>query len=68
LKAIVNGEKQFTSVKTMQKYRIGTPQNVSKNIKTLLTQDFIEKHLNNVELLDPAFELWFNNYYLDNKK
>jgi AAA+ ATPase superfamily predicted ATPase len=68
LKAIVNGEKQFTSVKTMQKYRIGTPQNVSKNIKTLLNQDFIEKHLDNVELLDPAFELWFNNYYLDNKK
>jgi hypothetical protein len=65
LKAIVNGEEQFTAVKTLQKYRIGTPQNVSKNIKILEKHDFIEKHNKKIELLDPALELWFKKYYLN---
>jgi hypothetical protein len=58
LKAIVNGEKQLTAVKTLRSYRIGTPQNVIKNIKSLEKQDFIDKQNGVIELLDPAFEFW----------
>ncbi len=64
LKAIVNGETQFTSLRIMQEYHIGTPQNVSKNMKMLEKRDFIERIHKKAELLDPAFELWFRKYYM----
>jgi hypothetical protein len=65
LKAIINEVTQFTSLKTLQEYQIGTSRNVSKNIKILERDDFIEKVNKKVFLLDPAFELWFRKYYMD---
>lgn len=59
LKAIVNKEKQFTSNAVMQKYNLGTPQNVIKNKKKLIKIDIIDEVDGCYELLDPAFELWF---------
>ncbi len=59
LKAIVKGEIQLTSAVVMQKYKLGTPRNVSKNKTTLGKNDIIHKVNNKYELLDPAFELWF---------
>ncbi|MDR1591909.1 MAG: ATP-binding protein [Prevotellaceae bacterium] len=67
LKAIVNNEKQFTAQETLQNYRIGTPQNVLKNLKMLEKMDFIEKHKQKTELLDPALELWFRHFYMNFK-
>ena len=64
LEAIVNGETQFTSVKTMANYRLGTSHNVLKNMKKLQYLDIVEKTKNKAILLDPAFELWFKTYYL----
>ncbi len=43
----------------MQKYKLGTPQNVSKNKKSLIKNDIIHEVEGIYELLDPAFELWF---------
>jgi hypothetical protein len=59
LKAITNNEKQFTSNKVMQKYKLGTPQNVIKNKKKLINNDVIHVVDGVYELIDPAFELWF---------
>lgn len=59
LKAILNGEEQLTSVKTMQDYQLGTPNNVSKNIESLKKIDLIDQTNNQLSFLDPVFEMWF---------
>jgi AAA+ ATPase superfamily predicted ATPase len=64
LKAIADGVTQLTALKTLQEYRVGTPRNVSKNIKILEREDFIEKVNKKPIFLDPAFELWFCKYYM----
>ncbi|MDR3367338.1 MAG: ATP-binding protein [Prevotellaceae bacterium] len=64
LKAIANGVTQLMALKTLQDYHIGTPRNVSKNIKILERDDFIEKVNKRAAFLDPAFELWFCRYYM----
>jgi len=64
LKAIASGEKSFTAVDVMNKYRLGTPQNVSKNKRTLQRRDFIDKTKDGFVFLDPVFERWFVREYV----
>jgi len=59
LKAIVQGEKHLTSTRVMQLYKLGTPNNVSKNKAVLINRDIINFSRNYYEFLDPVFELWF---------
>lgn len=63
LKAVVSGERKFTSRAVMEKYRIGTPRNVSKNKTRLIYNDIIHETDQGYEFLDPAFELWFLKQY-----
>lgn len=63
LKAIISGESQLTSNSVMQKYKIGTPRNVSKNKALLIKNDIINQNNDKYELLDPAFEIWFNRQF-----
>ncbi len=65
LKAVVLGESKLTSAKIMQKYRLGTPRNVSKNKTALIQADLIQKTKEAYEFLDPAFELWFLKHYFN---
>jgi len=65
LRAIAGGEKQLTSTKAMNDYRLGTPNNVSKNKNLLINNDVIGDSGNGYFFLDPAFELWFRKVYLD---
>ena len=65
LKAIIKGESQFTSTLVMQKYKLGTPRNVSKNKAILTKNDMIHEVDGKYELLDPAFELWFSKHYFN---
>lgn len=67
LKAVARGEKQLTSTVTMQAYRLGTPRNVSKNKMILLNNDLIHEMNGKLELLDPAFELWFREQYFNER-
>lgn len=63
LKAVAEGQTQFTSTSVMQEYFLGTPNNVSKN-KTILVNNDIIHEVNGVyEFVDPAFELWFKKVY-----
>jgi hypothetical protein len=43
----------------MQAYGVGTPQNITKNFKSLENKDIINRSGKKIEILDPAFELWF---------
>ena len=63
LLAIAKNEQQLTSVETMNKYQMGTPQNISKNLKLLQNQDVIEKTKDGYIFLDPVFKRWFMRAY-----
>ncbi len=65
LVAIAHRETQLTSVSAMQTHALGTPNNVSKNVKTLVQQDIIHETETGYEFLDPAFELWFRKRFLN---
>ncbi len=65
LKAICSGETQLTSNDTMQKYRLGTPRNVSKNKAILINNDMISNGDGSYLFLDPVFELWFRKMFFN---
>jgi AAA+ ATPase superfamily predicted ATPase len=61
--AIINKEQCLTAVDTLNKYRMGTPQNISKNLKMLQNRDIIEKTNDGYIFLDPVFKRWFAKTY-----
>lgn len=65
LKAVAKNETQFMSTAMMQKYNLGTPRNVSKNITALTNSDMIHHYSDKYEFLDPAYELWFNRQFFN---
>jgi hypothetical protein len=54
----------LTSVETMNKYKMGTSQNISKNKKILQNRDIIEKTKDGFTFLDPVFNRWFVSVFL----
>lgn len=67
LKAISQGEIKLTSVSVMNKYKLGTPRNVSKNKLILQNNDIIDLKNSKFEFLDPAFEIWFLKLFFNQK-
>lgn len=65
LKAVSYGETRMTSSEVMQKYKLGTPRNVSKNKAILIKNDIIDLSDGNYSFLDPAFEIWFNEQFFN---
>ncbi|MFH2143591.1 MAG: P-loop NTPase fold protein [Bacteroidota bacterium] len=65
LKAVLKGERQFTSTAVMRNYKLGTPRNVSKNKTILINSDLIHEIDGVYEFVDPAFELWFRKQYFN---
>ena len=63
LKAVSRNETQFTSAAVMQKYKLGTPRNVSKNRLTLIKKDLINETNGKVTFLDPVLEIWFEKQF-----
>jgi hypothetical protein len=59
LKAIYHNEHQLTSVAVMNKFNLGTPNNVSKNLTKLVQDDIIDKVGNGYEFMDPLFRQLF---------
>lgn len=64
LKAVAGNEIQFTSTEVMQRYQLGTPNNVLKNKAMLIYKDIIQETGSHFEFVDPAFELWFKRQFL----
>ena len=67
LVAVANNEQFLTSVETLNRYNMGTPQNISKNKKVLQNRDIIEKTKDGFIFLDPVFKRWFEREYLNSK-
>lgn len=70
LRAIAKGESQLSSVEVMRHYALGTPNNVTKNKRHFITNDFIEEselktgtRSTRYDFVDPAFALWFKKRF-----
>jgi hypothetical protein len=59
LRAVANNEQRLTSVDTLNQYNMGTPQNISKNLRVLQNRDIIERTKEGFLFLDPVFKRWF---------
>jgi hypothetical protein len=59
LKAVASGEKQITSVRAMQDFKLGTSNNIIKNREILIKKDILQLSQANFEWLDPVFLIWF---------
>jgi hypothetical protein len=59
LKAVCFSEIHLNSVLNLQKYRLGTSGNVSKNKRVLMEQDIIDIINSRASFIDPVFEQWF---------
>ena len=62
--AIAKGENVLTGAAVMSKYKLGTPQNVSKNKLVLQQKDILDKIPEGFYFLDPVFEYWFRGKYV----
>jgi len=62
LRAIVNGEENFSAKDVLRKYNLGTSANI-KNLKhSLLEKDIIDiLPKNKIVIQDPVFELWLKS-------
>ena len=58
LYGILAGETMLTATETMQKYKLGTPRNVSKNKIVLQEKNIVEIHGKSILFNDPVFEYW----------
>jgi hypothetical protein len=63
--AVANSETRLTSVSVMTGYKLGTPRNVSKNRDILINRDIIQTKEDGFEFVDPAYELWFRQCFLN---
>jgi hypothetical protein len=59
LKAVASGERQITSVRAMQEFKLGTSNNIIKNREILIKKDILQFSQGDFEWLDPVFLLWF---------
>ncbi len=64
LKAIAMAEKKLTSKETVEKYKLGTSGNVGRIINSLVKKELIDVYQTKYEFIDPLFEVWFKQRFL----
>ncbi len=63
LHAILNGEEQLSSQKTLKQYRLGTSANVIKLKESLIQNDLIDDMGGKISFLDPMYKYWLAYRY-----
>lgn len=63
LKAVLNGERSFTSQEVLRNYRLGTSSNISKIKSALSSKEIIDIREKEIDILDPIFKLWLKEDY-----
>jgi uncharacterized protein len=58
LKALANGEEQFTSMEILNKYHLGSPGNVNRIKSALVSKEIIDVTGKKNEISDPLFKIW----------
>ena len=62
-KKVCMGEGHFNAQQVVAEYGLGAPRTITKNKKTLVEKDFIEKSGEGFKMVDPVFELLFKREY-----
>jgi hypothetical protein len=62
INAAIDGVTQFTSAEVMRKYKLGTPNNITKNKAVLENKDIIEFNSEGCLFLDPFFKYWYKKF------
>lgn len=63
LKALLNNEREISSKKNLQKYKLGTSANVVRIKEALLHKDIIDIKMNEIDFIDPLYKSWLRKYY-----
>ena len=63
LKALLKEEKQLSSKRVIDEYKLGTSANVARLKKTLTDMEIIEQHQGKISISDPLFSAWLKGYY-----
>lgn len=63
LKAIAAGETHFNAKDVVEKYHLGQSQTITRNKRTLVEKDIVEKNRDVYSFVDPLFELWLKREY-----
>ena len=63
LKAIASGETHFNAKEVVERYGLGQAQTITRNKKTLVEKDLVEKNRDVFSFVDPLFELWLKREY-----
>ncbi|MDH4092053.1 MAG: ATP-binding protein [Cyclobacteriaceae bacterium] len=67
IKALIAGEKQFTSQRVLNQYGIGSPGNIKRIETTLEDMEILDYSGENPEFCDPYFEPLFQKYFIENR-
>lgn len=59
LNAAIDGVTQFSSAEVMRRYKLGTPNNITKNKVVLENKDILEFSNEGCHFLDPFFKYWY---------
>ncbi len=68
LKALLEGEKQFSSKDNLDKYDLGTSPNVARIKKALESKEIIDLSGDEIIMLDPMYKSWLETRYFKLKK
>ena len=63
LRAVVKGEKQFSSKATIDAYNLGSSANVARVKKALESKEIVDVYRHSINFVDPLFRRWFEYYY-----
>ena len=63
LNALINKEKQVSSQRVLNKYKLGTSANVIKIKRGLHDREIIDIVGRKIEFIDPLYKYWLKNYY-----
>lgn len=65
LKAVLDGQTEFTSQENLKNYRLGSSANIKKIKNALVSREIIDITSKKVEILDPIFKLWLKEEYFN---
>ncbi len=63
LKALLSDEKQLSSQRTLQRYRLGTSANIARLKQALLGREIIDINANKIDFQDPMYKYWLKKVY-----
>jgi hypothetical protein len=63
LKALIAGEKKFSSLEVIEKYGLRSSANISRIKQGLIKKEIIDDTTGKIEILDPIYKAWLQRYY-----